>query len=100
MKPRYRLNNPAAEDLDDIWTYIAEDDQQAARAFIRELRDVFKRLSEFPHLGRQRDDLASGLRGFPHGNYIIFYRIKYETVEINRVIHGSRNLYAIFHSDN
>ena len=100
MKSSFRLNDSVADDLDGVWNFIAADDPLAADAFIDELFDVFERLSQNPRIGRQRDDLSPGLRGFPHGSYMILYHIKYETIEIDRVIHGARNLYAIFHPDN
>ena len=37
-----------------------------------------------------------GLRSFPVENYVAFYRIRNEVVEIVRIIHGARDLSAIF----
>ena len=99
MKSRYRLNDLVAEDLDDIWSFIASDDPQAVRAFIKELFGVFRKLSDTPRIGRQRDEFSPGLRSFLHGNYVIFYHIKHEYIEITRVLHGARDLHAIFHPD-
>ncbi|MCL2639664.1 MAG: type II toxin-antitoxin system RelE/ParE family toxin [Phycisphaerales bacterium] len=100
MKPCFRFSNLAAEGLNDIWDYIALDDPLAADAFIDELHGKFQMLSENPRMGRQRDDLAPGLRSFPHGNYVITYRIKHDIIEIDRVIHGARDLYSAYHSNN
>jgi toxin ParE1/3/4 len=49
-----------------------------------------------PGIGRQREDLAPRLRGFPFGNYVIFYRPMENGVEIVRVLHGARDLPPLF----
>jgi len=50
-------------------------------------------------MGRLRDELADGLRSFPVGRYVIFYRPIPKGIEIVRVLHGARDLDAIFRSD-
>lgn len=52
-----------------------------------------------PNMGRGRDELTEGLRSLPVGRYVIFYRHIPGGVEIIRVLHGSRDLDAIFHSE-
>lgn len=47
-------------------------------------------------MGRLRDELTEGLRSFPVGRYVIFYRIVQDGVEIVRVLHGARDLDSIF----
>jgi len=42
-----------------------------------------------------REDLAPGLRMAALGRYVIFFRVIEETVRIERVLHGARNLPAI-----
>ncbi|WP_426774886.1 type II toxin-antitoxin system RelE/ParE family toxin [Lusitaniella coriacea] len=43
-------------------------------------------------MGRSYTNLAPGLRGMPLINYIIFYQITDDGIEILRVISGYRNL--------
>jgi toxin ParE1/3/4 len=43
-----------------------------------------------------RDDLADGLRSIPFGAYLIFYRLYTDEIRIERVLHGARNLNALF----
>jgi len=50
-------------------------------------------------MGRARDELEVGLRSFPVGRYAIFYLPIPDGVEIVRVLHGARDLDAIFHPD-
>jgi toxin ParE1/3/4 len=43
-------------------------------------------------MGRARDDIASGVRHFPVGRYLIFYRVLDDGVEVVRYLHGMRRL--------
>ena len=56
-------------------------------------------LASTPGMGRTRDEIAEGLRSFPVGRYVIFYRTIPEGVEIVRVLHGSRDVDALFQPD-
>ena len=43
-------------------------------------------------MGSQQDRYRSGLRCFPVGNYLIFYNITDDGIEVFRVLHGARHL--------
>jgi toxin ParE1/3/4 len=94
------LRAPEAEvDLDDIWYYVAKQSSsiEIAERLIDSITDGFFLLSRHPYLGRARDeDLRPGLRSFPVGKYVIIYRVQQEDVIILRVLHGSRNIEALF----
>jgi toxin ParE1/3/4 len=49
-------------------------------------------LSQFPDMGRQREDLSTGLRSFSIKPYIIFYTKITDGIEIVRVLHQSRDV--------
>ncbi len=53
-------------------------------------------LAEHPGMGTSFDDLAPGLRGFPVGRYVIFYRCRQDGIEIVHVYHGARDLRSQF----
>jgi toxin ParE1/3/4 len=89
----------AQSDLAEIWNYIADADEMGADAFIDTIDLKFQALRERPNMGRARDELAEGLRSFPVGRYVIFYRILSEGIEIVRVLHGARDLAPIFLPD-
>jgi toxin ParE1/3/4 len=89
----------AKTDLAEIWDYIADDSEARADAFIETIDRKFRALAGRPDMGRVRDELETGLRSFPVGRYVIFYRPIPEGVEIVRVLHGARDLDAIFHPD-
>ena len=89
----------AGFDLIEIWDYIAEDSETRADAFIDAIDRKFLVLSERPNMGRPRDELAEGLRSFPIGRYVIFYRPILDGVEIVRVLHGARDLDVILNPE-
>jgi len=93
---QYLVSEFARLDLDDIWCYIAQDDPEAADKFMRALVSRFLLLASMPEMGRKREELAAGLRSFPVGNYVIFYRPIEQGVEITRVLHGARDLPPLF----
>jgi len=96
---KHRLSLLADSDLDDIWYYVASQSgsTEIADRLIGSITDRFFLLTSYPNLGRARDeDLRPGLRTFPVGEYVIFYRIEDEDVVILRVLRGSRNIAALF----
>ncbi|MDA0346703.1 MAG: type II toxin-antitoxin system RelE/ParE family toxin [Verrucomicrobia bacterium] len=87
----------ALEDLRQIRDYIAEDNVDVARRFIASLRDHCQKLDQAPLIGRARNELAEGIRSLPFGHYLIFYRVlNTGKPEIVRVLHGARDLEALF----
>jgi plasmid stabilization system protein ParE len=70
--------------------------KQPTTSLIRS-RDRFFLLSRHPYLGRSRhEDLGTSLRTFPVGEYLIVYGIEDGDVLILRVVHGRRDLEALF----
>jgi toxin ParE1/3/4 len=95
----HRRSPLADSDLDEIWYYVASQSgsMDVADRLIGSITDRFFLLASYPNLGRARDeDLRHGLRTFPVGEYVIFYRIEDESVVILRVLRGNRNIAALF----
>jgi len=86
----------AIHDLNDILDYIARDKPRAAVAFIEKLEEACRTLAQFPLIGASRQGLIPGLRVFSVGNYIVYYRPQGETVRIERVLHGARDVDSLF----
>ena len=83
----------AKTDLLEIVKYIARDNPPAALALVELLDKTIGHLAEFPELGREpKDDRLRrlGYRMVVIGDYLAFYVVKNEVIEIRRVIHGSR----------
>jgi toxin ParE1/3/4 len=92
-----RISAEAEADLDAIWDYIANDSPINADQFLERLVATLTiTLSTLPLAGRAREEFEAGLRSFPVDSYIAFYRVRKAAVEIVRIIHGARDLGAIF----
>lgn len=88
--------SPKAEsDLIDIWLYIAEDQPINADRFLDRLNDVAMALAETPGMGVDRPSIAEGLKSFPVGHYILFYRVQPSELELVRVLSSSRDVDAL-----
>jgi toxin ParE1/3/4 len=82
----------AEEDLVEIWLHVAKDDQRAADRLLDELERRTNLLSRHPGMGRERPEIAAGLRYVPAGEYLILYRLTPGHIEIVRYVHGRRDL--------
>jgi toxin ParE1/3/4 len=69
---------------------------ERAQQFVEMLDEKFSLLAENPYLGRTREEFAPGLRSFPAGRYLIFYRPIEEGIEVARVVSSSRDLPPLF----
>ena len=49
-------------------------------------------LAENPQLGKLRDEVREGLRSFPEGRHVIFYRIGTDTIEVVGIPHQRQEL--------
>jgi toxin ParE1/3/4 len=96
MKNLPNFSRLALADLHEILEYIARGKPLAGVAFVQKLRDKCSLLAENPELGEFRSELAENLRAFSVGNYVIFYRIVPNGVEIVRVVSGYRDLERLF----
>jgi toxin ParE1/3/4 len=96
MTQRYTLSAQARQDLKDIKDYIAQDSLDRAEQFVKAIAQRFQALASFPGMGRRYEMLAADLRGFPVGNYIIFYRSTEQGIAIERILSGYRDLEVMF----
>ena len=86
-----RWTKTALRSLDEIASFIAQDDPQRALSFVRDLRDKTERLAQFPGLGRA--GRVPGTRELVlHANYLAIYRTSGEQVDILRIHHVARRL--------
>jgi len=94
----FLLSPRARDDLDGIWDYIGIErgSPGAAERQIELLYDKFALLASHPRIGQSCDNLRSNLRCFSAGNYVIFFCPTEEGIEVERVIHGARDIEALF----
>lgn len=91
----YRLSTLAEQDLDEIWSYVADDaSPKTADRLIDEIVDRFDLLAEQRGMGRARPEFGIGVRSFAVENYVIYYRHEDDDVLIARVLHGRRDQIA------
>ncbi|MBN8715962.1 MAG: type II toxin-antitoxin system RelE/ParE family toxin [Xanthomonadales bacterium] len=89
----------AEQDLEAIADYIATDNPVRALSFVRELRAQCQRITLNPSGYRLRPELGDGIRSCAYGHYVIFFEASAETVLVVRVLHGARDLPAVFSAD-
>jgi toxin ParE1/3/4 len=97
--PHILIRPRAQADVAEIWDFIAEGSQARADAFLDRLDQSIQDIACTPRMGRARDELIQNLRSFPFGRYVIFYLALADGIEIVRVLHGARDLHAIFHAN-
>ena len=90
------VTEAAFDDLMRIGRTIKADNPARAETFVAELYDRCRRLAVMPRAfpllpGREE----SGVRRRPHGNYLIFYRINGNVVEVLHILQGACDYEAI-----
>lgn len=92
MTRRVLSTSRANRDLVEIGLHIAQDSPRAAGRVLTAIDRKCKMLARSPKLGRRREELSPGMRSFPVGSYVVFYRVMHGGVEIIRVLHGARDV--------
>jgi toxin ParE1/3/4 len=94
MANRARKSPQAEIDIFSIWQYIAGDSPKVADAMLDRIEETFDMLAQMPLAGRSRNELATKLRNFPVGSYVIFYFPVFDGIEVARVMSGRRDIDA------
>lgn len=89
---RFQISRQAEQDLEDIWCYLQQQDKLQADNQISQIINRFPMLSQFPDMGKKRDNLLVGLRSFPVPPHIIFYNKTSDSIQIIRILHQSRDI--------
>jgi toxin ParE1/3/4 len=89
---RYRVSANAERDLDEIFVYWAERASlETADAVVDRITDRFWLLGQHPNAGKAAGAIAAGVKCFPAGKYLIYYRKNRRGVDIFHIFHGARN---------
>jgi toxin ParE1/3/4 len=90
----------AETELEWIGDAIAQHNPARAITFVRELRRKCETLALAPRrfalIPRYEH---TNIRRVVHGNYLIFYRVNAEVVEVVHILHGAMNFGAILFPD-
>jgi toxin ParE1/3/4 len=92
---RLRLSPCVPGDLEEIAEFIAQDSPRHAARMLRLLRARLKEIARNPKIYRLRPEIGADARLATVGNYVILFRIRQNTVRIERVVHGSRELLMV-----
>lgn len=105
MTLRIRIEEEAERDLHEAIERLAAASPDLAPAFALAVEQALHRLAALPELGRSYFELGDPrvrqllvwvLRRF---GYLIFYRASEPYLLVERVLHGSRDLLALFLDD-
>jgi len=92
----------AVQDVREYYAFIAKDSVTTANRFMDATYDACQKLAEMPGMGALRDvknRRLLGLRSWPikgFENFLIFYLPSPQGIEVTRVLHGARDIDAIF----
>jgi len=93
MISKYYLSSAAEQDIDEIITYLAQENPHAARSFLDSLYETMENLAINPQLGHLREDLTNKPVKFWtfKWHYLIIYK-PILPIEVIRVLSGYRDL--------
>jgi toxin ParE1/3/4 len=93
---RYRVTEDAERDLDEIFLYWAtRASLEAADRVVDRITERFWLLGEHPDAGKPAG-IAAGVKCFPAGKYLIYYRNTRHGTDILHIFHGARNQRSAF----
>src|SRR5438132_13025683 len=89
----------AKTDIFDIWSYIADDSEDAANRVEQAIYDACAFVAEAPMRGHSRPDLTTRSLRFwtltRCPNYTVVYRPETDPLQVIAVLHGKRNIRRI-----
>jgi toxin ParE1/3/4 len=89
---RYRVSKDAERDLDETFLYWAKRaGLKVADRLMDSITERFWLLGEHPAAGRSAEDIAPGVRCFPAGKYLIYYRPARRTTDILHIFRGAQD---------
>ena len=93
----YRVSADAERDLGEIFLYWASRSSLVtADRVVDRITDRFWLLGEHPDAGKSAGDIAVGVKCFPAGKYIIYYRKTRRGTDILHIFHGARDQRTAF----
>lgn len=106
MKKELRILPSADTDIDSgFYHYQEQGDLELAFRFVDKVQETCERLRKMPYIGSPRDFPSSrfrGLRQWPvkgFEDYLIFYRVTQDRIDIYRILHGRRDIEGIFEEE-
>ncbi|KTD53929.1 type II toxin-antitoxin system RelE/ParE family toxin [Legionella quateirensis] len=96
MTSRCVLSVVAEQDIDEIITYLAQENPVVAQTFLDALFDAMDNLAEYPELGHLREDLTDKpVKFWPFKwHYLIIYKPT-SPLAVVRVLSGFRDIVSL-----
>jgi toxin ParE1/3/4 len=86
----------AVADLEEIYSFIAQDSPDRAAAFVADIRQRCHLLLDSPELGPRRPNLGKGVRIYPmRRRVVVVYVIRAAAIEVLRVFYAGRDYEAL-----
>ena len=101
-KHKIKYAPAAVDDMDEIFSYIPQDNIISAEMMLEEINERIAKLAEFLNMGSVLSDeeytiIKRGYRFVVVHPHLVFYRIIDNTVIIHRILHSRRDyLRALF----
>ena len=89
---KYVISPQAESDIDGIAAYIAEDNPERAVSFILEIRQHFSVIADRPLSFPAKAEWGEKKRSALIGKYHVIFEVKDDVVQIQRIIHGARDI--------
>jgi toxin ParE1/3/4 len=91
--PQVTRTAQADTDIEEILLRLARRSVRAMNRVSDDIDATCRRLANFPRLGKPRKELAPGLLSYPtREGYTVYYVPTADGIEVQRVIHGSRQV--------
>src|SRR5271165_3679793 len=89
---QYRISEDAERDLEEIFVYWANRASlEAADRIIDRITERFWLLGEHPDAGKRAGNIARGVKCFPAGKCLVYYRNTRRGTDILHIFHGARD---------
>lgn len=102
MRYEIRLSPLAINDVQEIMTYIAEDNPTAAEEVGNTLYSKIEELARFPKMGSllsSKTHVRTDYRFLVCGRYLVFYKIEGDFISVYRILNGVRDYLSVLFSD-
>lgn len=89
---KIRWTPKASTQLEAIYDYMADNSLRAAELLVERIHSAIEILEDYPEAGRRGRIEGTRELIVTNSPYIVFYRIRHETIHILAIIHGARKL--------
>ena len=90
MSLRVRWAVPAANQLHEIFDYIAEGNPAAVGRVVRRIRNAILQTARMPNAGRMGRVAGTREIVVPETSYLVAYRILEDMIHVLAILHGAR----------